>query len=47
MEEALRRLDATRAALQEEYDGVLVVKVRSTGAYHMSLLSVALRVPFD
>lgn len=27
MEEALRTLDATRAALQEEYDAIFVVKV--------------------
>lgn len=29
MEEALRRLDATRAALQEEYDAVFAAKVLS------------------
>lgn len=29
MEEALRRLDATRVALQEEYDAVFATKVRS------------------
>lgn len=47
MEEALRKLDATRAALQEEYDAVVGVKVRS---FHHNLLRVfdlALRRPFD